>query len=451
MPAYDYDFLVIGAGSGGVRASRVAAQLGARVAIVEDRDLGGTCVNLGCVPKKLFVFASQYHDALARAAGFGWEIPPASFNWPELRGNKNTEIARLNQVYQTLLSDAGVVLINGRAVIADPHRVQVGEHSYTAERILIAVGGWPKVPEFPGSGYVITSNDAFHLDHLPETIMIVGGGYIGVEFAGIFNGMGVKTYLCHRGEQLLKGFDEEVRHCAGVEIAKKGVMLHLNTDIQRIEKVAENKLQVFAQDGRHWQVEQVMYAVGRHPKTESLGLENTKVVLNDDGSIQVDDFFQTGEPSIYALGDVIGRMALTPVALAEGMTLAHNLFGGRRSVMNYETIPTAVFSQPPLAAVGLTEVRAREIYTDIDVYKTRFKPMQFSLSSSEERCFLKLVVDKASDKVVGCHMLGPDAAEIIQGLAVALTAGATKKDFDNTLGIHPTLAEEFVTLRQPVS
>lgn len=448
---YDYDLLVIGAGSGGVRASRIAAQLGARVAVIEDRDLGGTCVNLGCVPKKLFVYAAQYRDAVMRASGFGWDIPTAQFDWATLRANKNTEIARLNQVYQNLLSNAGVTVIHGRAVIADPHCVQVGENSYTAERILIAVGGWPQVPDFPGSEYAITSNDAFHLDQLPGTIMIVGGGYIGVEFAGIFNGMGVETHLCHRGAQLLKGFDDDLRRCAGVEIAKKGVLLHLNTDIQRVEKVAGNKRQVFARDGREWLVDKVMYATGRHPKTAGLGLENTDVVLNADGSIQVNDFFQTAEPSIYALGDVVGRLALTPVALAEGTILAHNLFGGRSRVMNYETIPTAVFCQPPLAAVGLTETRARETDRDIDVYKTSFKPMQFSLSASEERCFLKLVVDRATDKVIGCHMLGPDAAEIIQGLAVAMTAGATKKDFDNTLGIHPTLAEEFVTMRQPVT
>lgn len=449
MSGYIYDLLVIGAGSGGVRASRIAAQLGAKVAVVEERYLGGTCVNVGCVPKKLLVYSSHYQEVLQHAPGFGWQISDAQFSWASLRRNKDQEISRLNQVYRNLLEKAGVGILEGKATILDPHRVSVDDREYTAERILIATGAWPYVPEFPGSEHVITSNDAFFLDQLPQKIMIVGGGYIGVEFAGIFNGMGVETHVCHRGDALLKGFDEDIRQRIAEELTRKGVKLHFNADITAIEKKSAS-LSVHAKDGRQWLTDKVMYATGRHAKTDNLGLDNTAVTLNKDGTIKVDDFFQTSEPSIYALGDVVGRKALTPVALAEGMTLAHNLFGKQKKILDYRNIPTAVFSQPPIANVGLTETEARQKYPALDIYKTSFKPMQFSLSDVGEKTFIKLLVDRSTDKVIGCHMLGPEAAEIMQGLAIALQAGATKKDFDNTIGIHPTLAEEFVTLREPV-
>lgn len=451
MARYNYDLLVIGAGSGGVRASRTAAKLGAKVAIVEELYLGGTCVNVGCVPKKLFVYASRYRELLAAAGSFGWAINSAPFDWLTLLKNKDLEVQRLNAVYKKLLIDSGVHLFEGRAKIRDPHSVQVDTAVYTAERILIAAGGWPQIPEFTGCEHAITSNDVFHLDPFPKKIMIIGGGYIGAEFAGIFHGLGVETHLCHRNDRLLKGFDEDVRDFVAQEMLKKGIHLHLDTDIVRINKLAPGRLQVRAGDGREWEVEQVMVATGRSPKTRGLGLENTKVKLNDDGTIQVDDFFQTAEPSIYALGDVVGRMVLTPVALAEADMLMRNLYSDETTTLNYHTVPTAVFSQPPLAAVGLTEAGARDLYKNIDVYKAIFKPLQFSLAHSDEKVLIKIIVDRQSDRVLGCHMVGPEAAEIMQGLAIAITAGVTKKDFDNTIGIHPTLAEEFVTLRQPVA
>lgn len=451
MTDFDYDLLVLGAGSGGVRAARTAAQLGAKVAIVEAHHLGGTCVNLGCVPKKLFVFSAQYCDALLNAPSFGWNFGEVKFDWPQLIANKNREIARLNQVYHKLLVDAGVCLLEGRAFITGPHDISIGDKHYSAGKILIAVGSRPRVPEFPGCEEVITSNEAFFLDRLPQKILIVGGGYIGTEFAGIFNGLGVETHLCHRGDLFLNGFDDDVRHFVADQMKRKGVHLHFNTDIDLIEKTPTGELKATTKNGRSFHTEKIMYAIGRRPQTDSLGLENTAVVLNEDGSIQVNDFFQTAEASIYALGDVVGRLALTPVALEEGSILAHNLFGKQKKTLDYRNIPTAVFCQPGIASVGLTEAQARKSGDAIDIYKTVFKPMQFSLSDSEEKTLMKLVVDRKSDKVVGCHMVGPGAAEIIQGLAVAITAGATKQDFDKTLAIHPTLAEEFVTLRKPVS
>ena len=449
MSEYAFDLFVIGAGSGGVRASRIAAQLGARVAIAEERYLGGTCVNVGCVPKKLLMYSAHYRDHLQLAAGFGWDIKDARFDWKTLLKNKDQEITRLNQVYHNVLINAGVTLLEGHARIVNPHCVKVGEETYTTERILIATGGRPIVPEFPGSEHVITSDDAFFLDELPKNILIVGGGYIGVEFAGIFNGLGVETHLCHRSDTLLKGFDEDIRQLLGEEMKKKGVQLHFNVDIVRVDKVNNNDFVVHSNDGREWNTNRVMFATGRRPNLAELGLENTAIQPNEKGTITVDKHYQTLEPSIYAIGDVVGHLALTPIALAEGMMLARHLFDKPQRAMNYQDIPTAAFSQPPVAGVGLTEADAREKFTSVDVYQARFKPMAFSLSDTDERTFVKLLVDRHTDRVIGCHMVGPDAAEIMQGLAVALTAGATKSDFDMTIGIHPTLAEEFVTLREP--
>lgn len=449
MSDYDYDLLVIGAGSGGVRASRVAARLGAKVAVVEERYLGGTCVNVGCVPKKLFVYASLYRDLFKAAASFGWQLEDPKFTWSQLLANKDKEIDRLNEVYRRLLDVTGVTLFEERAKILGPHKVAVGNRELTAERILIAVGGWPWKPDIPGADLAITSNEAFFLDKLPESIVIVGGGYIAVEFAGIFNSLGVKTHLCYRGELFLRGFDSDLRACLAKEMAKKGVHLHFNTDIKAIEACTAGDFKVVGEKGEEWRAEQVMYATGRRPKTDDLGLENTAVQLHDDGAPIIDEYFQTHEPSIYALGDVTGPLELTPVALAQGQTLAQNLYGGDDRKLSYRDIPAAVFSQPSIGTVGLTEEQAREQYPQIDIYKNSFRPMQYSLSEVDERVLVKLVVDRETDRVLGCHMLGPDAAEIMQGMAVALTAGATKKDFDRTIGIHPTMAEEFVTLRQP--
>lgn len=452
MSDYDFDLLVIGAGSGGVRASRVAARLGAKVAVVEERYLGGTCVNVGCVPKKLFVYASHYGDLFKAAAGFGWQVENPQFTWSQLLANKDREIERLNQVYRRLLDATGVTVIEERAKIVGPHTVAVGGRELTAERILIAVGGWPWKPNIPGVEFAITSNEAFFLEKLPESIVIVGGGYIAVEFAGIFNSLGVKTHLCYRGELFLRGFDSDLRACLAKEMAKKGVHLHFNTDIKAIEASDSGGYKVLGEKGeetKEWRAEQVMYATGRRPKTDDLGLENTAVQLQENGGLKIDEYFQTHEPSIYALGDVTGPLELTPVALAQGQTLAQNLYGGEGKKLSYRNIPAAVFSQPSMATVGLTEEEAREQYSEVDIYKDSFRPMQYSLSDVDERALVKIVVDRKTDKVLGCHMLGPDAAEIVQGMAVAITAGATKKDFDRTIGIHPTMAEEFVTLRQP--
>lgn len=449
MSDYAFDLFVIGAGSGGVRASRMAAKLGAKVAVAEERYLGGTCVNVGCVPKKLMAYSAHYRDILELAPGFGWDIEQAHFDWNTLRENKNVEIVRLNQVYQKLLTEAGVTLLEGHAQIVNPHCVKVGETIYTAKHILIATGGEPIVPNFPGSEHAITSNEAFFLDTLPEKILIVGGGYIGVEFASIFNGLGVETHLCHRGDALLKGFDQDIRQALSEELTKKGVKLHFNTDITRIEKLDDNQFRVHGKHEQEWRVNTVMFATGRRPNVVNLGLENTAIKLSKNGTITVNKHYQTIEPSIYAVGDVVGHLALTPIALAEGMIVARHLFDEVHHALSYQDIPTAVFSQPPVAAVGMTEADARERYAAIDIYQTKFKPLQFALSDTDERTFMKLLIDRHTDKVVGCHMIGPDAAEIMQGLAVALTAGATKSDFDRTIGIHPTLAEEFVTLREP--
>ncbi|WP_347329776.1 glutathione-disulfide reductase [Marinimicrobium locisalis] len=450
MSEYDYDLLVIGAGSGGVRASRFAAQYGAKVGIIEERYLGGTCVNVGCVPKKLFVFASHYRETFHCAPGYGWHAGSIKFDWNQLRQNKDKEIERLNGIYEKLLHTAGVEIIEGSGQLKGPHEIAVGDETYTAKYILLAVGGWPWVPDVPGAEHAITSNEAFYLDELPERVVIVGGGYIAVEFAGIFNGLGVETHLCYRRELFLRGFDCDLRKHLAQEMPKKGIHLHFDADIERIEKGANGLLAVYTKQGETIEAGRVMYATGRRPKTEGLGLENTAVQLTDSGHLRVNELFQTDEPSIHALGDVTGPAELTPVALAQGMILARHLFGEEKiAPVDYRNIPTAVFSQPTMATCGLTEDQAREEYENIVIYRGAFRPMQYTLPDISERALVKLVVDRDTDKVLGCHMVGPEAAEIMQGFGVALTAGATKTDFDRTIGIHPTLAEEFVTLRQP--
>ncbi|MFT7387514.1 MAG: glutathione reductase (NADPH) [Candidatus Endobugula sp.] len=448
--SYDYDLFVIGAGSGGVRASRIAAGLGAKVAVAEDLYLGGTCVNVGCVPKKLFVYGSHFAEEFKAAAGFGWTVGEASFDWPTLRDNKTKEVERLNGIYDRMLKSAGVEIIHGRATIVDAHTVAVGDQQYTAERILVAVGGWPMVPEISGKEHIISSNEIFYLDEFPQRVIVVGGGYIAVEFAGIFRGYGSETHLLYRGDMFLRGFDDDIRAFTAEEMRKKGVDLRFNTNVDGIEKQADGSLLVRLTDGSTLAVDAIMYATGRNPKTENLGLENTQVKLNAKGSIIVNDDFQTAEPSIYAVGDVIDRMQLTPVALAEGMALARNLYSDQKdNKVDYDFIATAVFCQPNIGTVGYTEAQAKEKYDSVAVYKSEFKHMKHTLSGLDERTFMKLLVDTASDKVVGCHMVGADAGEIVQGLAVAIKAGATKADFDSTIGIHPTAAEEFVTMREP--
>ena len=448
MSSFDYDLFVIGAGSGGVRAARTAAGFGAKVAVAEDRYLGGTCVNVGCVPKKLYVYAAEFGKAFGDARGFGWEPGEPAFDWETLRDNKRLEIARLNAVYRNLLG--GTELFDARASVVDAHTVEVDGRRVTAEKILLSVGGWPHVPPFPGSEYTITSNEIFDLDVFPQRLVIVGGGYIAVEFAGIFNGLGTNVTQLYRGPLFLRGFDADLRAHAAMEIAKSGVDLRFESDAERIEP-AVSGLRVTLKDGSSLEADAVLYATGRRPHLAGLGLENVDVRLTEAGHIKVDEHFRTTEPSIFAVGDVIGGSELTPMALAEGMAFARRQFGGMEATPEYEFVPTAVFSQPNIGAVGFTEEEARARFGDIAVYKTSFKPMKHTISGRDERSLMKMLVDKASDRVVGVHMVGPDAGEIMQGIAVALKAGATKAVFDNTIGIHPTAAEEFVTLREPWS
>lgn len=446
MPEYDYDLLTIGAGSGGVRASRMSASFGAKVAIAEELYLGGTCVNVGCIPKKLLVYASHYADDFADAAHYGWTASEPRFDWAKLIANKNKEIARLNGVYRKILGDAGVEILDGHAEILDTHTVTLNGNKISAKYILVAVGGWPVVPKFPGSEYAITSNEAFYLPALPNRVIIVGGGYIGVEFAGIFYGLGVQTVQLYRGPLFLRGFDDDIRSTLAGEMRKRGIDLRFNADISRIEK-SGGSLNATLTDGSVLQTDQILYATGRLPKTLNLGLERAGVKTKGSGAVIVDEYSKSSIDSIYAIGDCTDRMMLTPVAIAEGMAVANTLFNDKPLRPQYLNVPTAIFSIPNCATVGLTEAEARQGNFKIDIYKTSFKPLRHTLTGRDERTMMKLVVDQSSDRVLGCHMVGPEAGEIIQGLAVALNCGATKAHFDTTIGIHPTAAEEFVTMR----
>lgn len=446
MAQYDFDLFTIGAGSGGVRASRVAAAYGAKAAVAEERYLGGTCVNVGCIPKKLLVYASHFRDDFEDAGGFGWTVGERRFDWKKLIENKNKEIARLNGIYRKLLEEAGVAILNGRAEMADAHTVIVDGKRVTARYILVAVGSWPRVPQFPGSQYAITSNEAFYLPALPRKVIIVGGGYIGVEFAGIFHGLGVEVTQLYRGPLFLRGFDDDCRLTLAEEMKKRGIDLRFEADINAIEKL-ENGLRATLNNGATIDADEILYATGRVPNTGSLGLERAGVELKEDGAIVVDGYSKTNIDNIYAIGDCTDRMMLTPVAIAEGRAVADTLFNNNPMMPNYMNVPSAVFSTPNIGTVGLTETEARERYKQIDVYKTTFRPLKHTLSGRDERTMMKIVVDHATDKVVGCHMVGPDAGEVIQGLAVAMNCGATKAQFDATIGVHPTAAEEFVTLR----
>lgn len=447
---FDYDLFVIGAGSGGVRAARMAAGKGKKVAVAEERYLGGTCVNVGCVPKKLFVYASQFPELFHASAGFGWTLPEQpTLDWATLRDNKTAEIERLNGIYNNLIDNSGAHLFDGRATIVGPNQVSVNGQTYSAETILVATGGWPFIPEFPGSEHALSSNEMFYLDELPKTAVVVGGGYIAVEFAGILNGLGVETHLLYRGPKLLKTFDAEMSEKIIQGMAAKGVNIHLNTEIEQITK-QHQQLSLSLNSGSSLEAGLVLYATGRTANTAGLGLENTQVVMRDNGSIEVDKHFATAEPSIYALGDVIERVQLTPVAIQEAMVLVDHLYGDNQATIDYRNIPTAVFCQPEFATVGLSEEQARAEYSDIAIYLSDFKPMLQTLGGGSERITMKLVVDNQSDRVLGCHMVGEHAAEIIQGMGIALKAGATKADFDATVGIHPSAAEEFVTMREKV-
>jgi glutathione reductase (NADPH) len=449
MQPYDFDFFVIGGGSGGVRASRVAASLGAKVGIAEGFRYGGTCVIRGCVPKKLLVQASHYAEDLEDAAGLGWTVPPASFDWPRLVAAKEQEITRLSCIYENLLKNSGVQIFQGHARFEDPHTLSVNGQRITARHVLIATGGTPALPSIPGIEHAITSNEAFDLPTLPRRVLVVGGGYIAVEFAGIFNGLGSEVTLIHRGAQLLRGFDGAVAQHLHEEIARKGIRVLTETQAASLVRMADGQIAVqlhgAVAGAEHFDA--VMYATGRTPQTEGLNLAAAGLSADPGRGVKVDAFGQTGVPHIYAVGDVTEGIALTPVALAQGGAVARSLFGPKRRAAQLGHVASAVFSQPPIGTVGLGEEAALAQYGEIDVYESRFKPMRHTLSGRPEKTLMKLVVDTSSQRVLGAHMVGPDAPEIVQGLALALNLGATKADFDATIGIHPTSAEEFMTMR----
>lgn len=447
MKQFDYDLFVIGAGSGGVRASRMSAAYGAKVGIAENKYLGGTCVNVGCVPKKLLFYASHFREEFENSHGFGWNLASPEFNWQTLINNKDAEIKRLNGIYQKILINAGVEILEGTASIQDEHTVKINNKTITSKYILLATGGWPVIPNIPGKEHILTSNEFFHLKELPEEAIIVGGGYIAVEFAGILKGLGSKVTLIYRGPLFLRGFDKDIRQFLYEEMKKKGINLLFNEEIVSIEKTSEKYICKLSLEEKQ-KADAIIYCTGRKPNTKDLGIENVPVELSENGGIKVDDYFKTSVDSIYAIGDVIDRVKLTPVALAEGMALAKNLFKGEKNIVNYANIPTAVFSQPNIGTVGLTEEEAKDKYSDIAIYLNDTRALKHTLSGSSERTLLKIVVDKKTDKVLGFHMVGMDAGEIMQGLAAALQCGLTKTQLDSTIGIHPTMAEEFVTMRE---
>lgn len=443
-----FDLFVIGGGSAGVRAARFAASFGARVAIAESRYLGGTCVNVGCVPKKLLVYGARYANEFAHAAGYGWSMADLKFDWPTLIANKNHEIQRLNGIYRELLVSSGVTIMDAHAQLLDAHTVQVDGRSYRANYIMIATGGWPQKPEIPGVEHAITSNEVFFLKALPQRMVVIGGGYIALEFASIFHGLGARTTQLYRGDLFLRGFDQEVRTHLRDELSAKGLDLRFNAEVTRIDKQPDGVLRLTLKDQSSLDADCVLYATGRRPMLDNLGLQNTNIQLDARGFVSVDAMYQTAEPSIYAIGDVIGQAQLTPVALAHGMAVARHLFKPElyRPVKDH-LIPSTVFSLPNVATVGLSEEQALACGYQVRIFQSRFRPLQNVLTDSKEKILIKLVVDAQSDRVLGCHMVGPDAGEIIQGLAIAMQAGATKQIFDDTIGIHPTIAEEFVTLR----
>jgi len=449
MPStYDFDLFVIGGGSGGVRAARMWASEGQRVAIAEDQSWGGTCVNLGCVPKKLFVFASHYAHDFEDAEHYGWELEGTpKFNWDRLRENKNKEIARLNSIYTRLLENAGAQMFNGRAKIVGANEIEVNGQKYTAERILIATGGTPFIPEIPGAELAISSDEAFHLTEFPQSVVIVGGGFIALEFACIYNGLGARVDLVYRRDLFLRGFDQDLREHIASEMRKQGICLRFNEDVEKISQYQGSK-RVELKSGDKLDVDQVFYATGRTPRIDDLWSSELSIVTQPNGSIDINDQFQTSTASIYALGDVVGKKALTPVATAEAMALLEHFRTGQTSKFDYQNIPSAVFTSPNLATVGLTESDAEKQGFVYVVYETDFRHLRHSLTGRDERVYIKLIVDQPTDRVIGAHMMGPEAGEVIQSVAIAIKAGATKADFDRTIGIHPTMAEEFVTLRK---
>jgi glutathione reductase (NADPH) len=449
MPKFDYDLFVIGGGSGGVRSARLAASLGVRTAIAEEYRFGGTCVVRGCVPKKLFVYASEFGHAIDDARAYGWTVGEKRFDWKTLVANKDAEIARISKVYSNGVEAAGGTVIQSRAEVVDPHTIKiVGEgRTVTAERILIATGGHPFIPEFPGKDLAITSNEAFHLEELPRKIVIVGAGYIAIEFAGIFHGLGVEVEVLYRGGEILRGFDHDLRERLTDIMRGRGIAITCNTEPAAIEKTRGGLMVITNRDERS-ACDAVMFATGRRPNTVGLGLQKLGVKCGWNGRIMVNDFYQSSVPSIYAVGDVTDRVNLTPVAIRDGIAFIEGVYKNNPNPVDLAYLPTAVFSQPEIGTVGYTEESAREMFRHVDIYKTSFRPLKNTLSGRTERVLMKLVVDAETDKVIGAHILGPDAAEIIQALAIAVKMGARKADFDSTIALHPTLAEELVTMRE---
>jgi len=460
MAPYDFDLFVMGGGSGGVRAARMAAQRGARVALAEQggtAGLGGTCVNVGCIPKKLYSYAAHYAEGFEESQGFGWSGATPRFDWQVLKANRRREISRLNGFYLNLLANAGVTVMNTHARLCGPHGVWAGGQEWRARHILVATGGRPHVPDVPGADLVCVSDAMFDLEAFPQRLLVVGGGYIACEFASIFRGLGAGVTQLYRGDQVLRGFDGDVRHFIAAEMRKKGVDLRLGADVAAITQTARGlALEVTAPGAKAETLlaDVVLYATGRLPRVQGLGLEAAGVAQREDGAIVVDAHYQTSVPSIHAIGDVTHRVQLTPVALGEAMVLVDRLFAPPASRaprhMDYEFIPTAVFTHPNIGTVGFSEADARARFGAVTVFRSEFRALRHTLSGSSERTLMKLVVDDATDRVVGLHMVGPDAGEIVQGFAVAMKAGATKAVFDSTIGIHPTAAEEFVTMREPV-
>ena len=477
---YDFDLFVIGAGSGGTRAARIAAGYGARVAVAEERFLGGTCVNVGCIPKKLFVYASHFAEDFEDAAGFGWRpsSPEAAsngggaggpaFDWPTLVANKDREIERLNGIYRGLIEGAGARLFDARATITGPHTLSVDGSTVSARHILVATGGEPSLPDIPGIEHAIRSDDVFYLDRLPERLIVVGGGYIAVELAGVFAGLGVEVTQLYRGPLFLRGFDDDIRRALAEEMRKRGVELRFNANVAAIERVANGGpagggiRARLAAGGRHGgpgpgaeaeaetlDADLILYATGRHPNTTGLGLENAGVETAPNGAVLVDAWSRTNVEHIFAVGDVTDRINLTPVAIREGHCFAETVFNDNPISPDHQDVPTAVFSQPAIGTCGLTEAEAEARYPEVDVYLSSFRPLKHTLSGRDQRSVMKLLVDAATDRVVGCHLLDPDAAEIVQGVGIAMKCGATKAQLDRTMAIHPTAAEEIVTMRTP--
>ena len=450
MTTYDYDFFVIGAGSGGVRASRMAASFGARVAVAEAYRAGGTCVIRGCVPKKLLVYAAHFHEDFEDARGYGWTVPAATFSWPELIAAKNREILRLEGIYEKLLANAGVTLMHGRARLADAHTVEIDGRRMSARHILVATGGWPVKPEIPGAEFGITSNEAFELGEMPRRVLMVGGGYIAVEFAGIFRGLGAEVTLSYRGSEILRGFDDDVRRHLRAEMEAKGIRVLLRNEIATIQRHGAGLRARTSDVDITFDCDAVMFATGRAPNTANLGLEAAGVQLDDKGAVLVDEYSRTSVENIHAVGDVTNRIQLTPVAIREGSALANTLFNNRPMSVAHNNVPSAVFSQPPIGTVGDTEEQAIAKYGRVEVYQASFRPLKHTLSGRAEKTYMKLLVEAKTQRVIGAHMVGADAPEIIQGIGIAVVAGLTKQQFDDTVGIHPTAAEEFVTMREKV-